>query len=298
MLRTDHHDLYNSLPIAIETYTFDRNAGILPEFSRLLVPQNNRHFAFHDHNHEDPEFIFVREGVLYVSLNDMKYELSAGDLLIVNPYDIHSGMFDRNERVVYTYMIFAFQLVTDAVSSTAQILGGLTDGSLRLPSVIRASEVTARLGELMLRVESLRGTTLPVSDLDSTAAVLTFMSILLSEFGASENNGLSRDIVFIRRILDLIEKRYAERLSTADAARELGYNESYFCALFKKNFGVSFMGYLNSYRVRRSLAGDPTSLTALAASVGFTNYCHYNRCFRRLTGVPPTEYFADLRKSR
>ncbi|MBO5218364.1 MAG: helix-turn-helix transcriptional regulator [Clostridia bacterium] len=72
----------------------------------------------------------------------------------------------------------------------------------------------------------------------------------------------------------------------------MGYNVSYFCTMFKENFGMPFKQYLNAHRIEYAKTwyrGLP--LTEMAEKLGFSDYNYFARVFRQQTGMTPIEYF-------
>ena len=83
-------------------------------------------------------------------------------------------------------------------------------------------------------------------------------------------------------------------LSTSDISAAVGYSRNYFCALFRNNFGTTFIKYLSEYRVRRAAddyRGSSMSLPDIAANVGFGDYSCFSKSFTKYIGVTPTAYF-------
>lgn len=82
-------------------------------------------------------------------------------------------------------------------------------------------------------------------------------------------------------------------LSLGEAARISGYNEKYFCTLFKKRFDCSFSDYLTSQRI--GAAKDLLEKTDLRSyeicdAVGYNNVEHFMRTFKRETGMTPMQF--------
>lgn len=90
---------------------------------------------------------------------------------------------------------------------------------------------------------------------------------------------------------------------TGTPAREAGtqmltiehlFSKGYFCALFKRSFGTTFTEHLRAQRIRAAIEkhiSDNLSLSETAASVGFSDYAYFSRCFKKYAGIAPSEYF-------
>lgn len=67
----------------------------------------------------------------------------------------------------------------------------------------------------------------------------------------------------------------------------------HFCRLFKKATGKTFNEYLTQIRVhqaRERLAGSNETVTEIALSIGFQSISQFNRQFKTLTGVTPSQF--------
>ncbi len=156
--------------------------------------------------------------------------LNAGELLLIDPYELHSANFDRDD------------------------------------------------------------------DLLAASIISRFMSRIFSGVGLCESESC-RDIEFISRVNEYIDRNYGDsNITTASVSAALGYSKGYFCALFRKNFEMTFSNYLTDYRLGAAMTdyrNSPLRLSEIAEQVGFGDYCYFSRCFHRKTGVSPTEYFRN-----
>jgi AraC-like DNA-binding protein len=109
-----------------------------------------------------------------------------------------------------------------------------------------------------------------------------------------------------RRWRDQLERSGGWRdpdLSLAALARHLGTNTHYLSRAFNEGLGKSFNEVVNEIRVRAVQAAlqqpDAASdLMALALSVGFNSKSSFNRVFKAMTGVTPSEYRAAAARGR
>jgi len=102
----------------------------------------------------------------------------------------------------------------------------------------------------------------------------------------------------IRRALAFMREHFTEDITLADVARGAALSRFYFCRLFHREAGVPFHEYLNELRVARAqvlLADHHVTVTEVAYAVGFNDLSHFDRTFRRMVGLSPTEYRTSLR---
>jgi AraC-like DNA-binding protein len=90
-----------------------------------------------------------------------------------------------------------------------------------------------------------------------------------------------------------VEKKYQQKFTVSDVANYVYLSPSHFSHLFKKDTGLSFVQYLNSYRVEKAeelLTNTSLDITEVASKVGFQSIPHFNRIFRKISKTSPRGY--------
>lgn len=91
-----------------------------------------------------------------------------------------------------------------------------------------------------------------------------------------------------------------EGLTLAQVARHVRRNPDYLSKVFQQTVGTSFTEYLNRIRVDRVCAlldRSPEGIAELAMACGFGSVPHFNRVFRRYTGMSPSAYREERRRA-
>lgn len=71
------------------------------------------------------------------------------------------------------------------------------------------------------------------------------------------------------------------------------YSKSYFMKFFKESMGISFIAYLNNYRLEiaaRMLQATDDNILDISSACGFDNLSYFNRSFKKKYGVTPGKY--------
>jgi AraC-like DNA-binding protein len=91
-------------------------------------------------------------------------------------------------------------------------------------------------------------------------------------------------------------------ISLQDVSRELELHPAYVSRAFSKYFDdLSFGEYIRKMRIEKAieLIGNPGfSLTEIAYLTGFSDQSHFNRIFKKHTGVQPSAYRKSLQKGK
>ncbi len=90
-----------------------------------------------------------------------------------------------------------------------------------------------------------------------------------------------------------ISENYGKDLSLDELSRSMDLSPYYFSKLFKEKTGENFVEYLTAVRIDRAkeLLRDPDrSMKEICAEVGYADPNYFSRIFKKVVGVPPTEY--------
>jgi AraC-like DNA-binding protein len=91
---------------------------------------------------------------------------------------------------------------------------------------------------------------------------------------------------------DLLDSRYLEPPTLAQAGRVLGASPAHLVRCFTRTFGIAPHRYVVARRIdaarKRLLDGEPIAL--VAATVGFYDQAHFTRQFRRHVGTSPGRF--------
>lgn len=98
----------------------------------------------------------------------------------------------------------------------------------------------------------------------------------------------------IRDSLAYIARHYTDpTLSLKDAAGHYGISSNYFGTLFKKLTGLSFTQYVTHLRIeqaKRHLQKPFVKVYEVGLAVGFDDYAHFAKTFRKWNDCSPSEY--------
>ncbi len=110
-----------------------------------------------------------------------------------------------------------------------------------------------------------------------------------------------RDLAWLRRVRDRIDREYAEPLDVEALARGAHMSAGHLSREFKLAYGESPYGYLMTRRIERAMAllrrGD-LSVTEVCFAVGCSSLGTFSTRFTELLGVPPSTYRRHEAQSR
>lgn len=97
----------------------------------------------------------------------------------------------------------------------------------------------------------------------------------------------------IEQAIEYIEENLGEPITLSQIAVHVNFSKNYFSMLFKQNVGENLMDYIARARINKAkelLVNSNDKIYEIAESVGFESQHYFNRLFKSLVGVTPTEY--------
>ena len=282
-----------------------------PLFGTAAAGPGGRMVSFAHHNHNILEILLITEGALFVSVSQKEYLLRAGDVLIINPYEIHAGdWLDSVPNSAYLCLtinlrrLFAFEK-----SVLQQVSNELLNESCRFDTLLAARKEPAENAADAGAQEDARQPASLIAALArafsdksaqnecrTLACVYELFSQLLDGHyhEVPDSASFRRDLDFIKKVARYLDLNYEKEISTARISEELFMSMSQFCHKFRRHFGCSFSNYLCKYRVIRAaerFRDSQLSVADIAAAVGFKDYCYFSRSFKKYIGQTPAVFF-------
>ena len=133
--------------------------------------------------------------------------------------------------------------------------------------------------------ESLR-----LNNTDITAESL-FPSILASICSCEKNTEDNQNL--IARVLEYIDVHFTEDIQSSELARMFFVNPSYLSTLIKKKTGFNYTDIVINKRIDYAkilLKDTSLPLLDIIQKTGYQEYSYFNKLFKKVTGLTPTQY--------
>jgi AraC-like DNA-binding protein len=102
----------------------------------------------------------------------------------------------------------------------------------------------------------------------------------------------------MNRVLKHIHESIANEITIEDLANVACVTKTYFIRLFKQEFGISPVQYINRKKVERAqllLFTTDKSVKEIAYLLGISDHSYFIRLFRKVAGITPLDYRRQLR---
>lgn len=101
----------------------------------------------------------------------------------------------------------------------------------------------------------------------------------------------------LQSVVSYINNNFQTDLSVQSIAKQFFVNISYLCQIFKKETGYTITEYINKLRIEQArslIHSGELPLGEICERVGFTDYCYFNKVFRKIMGKSPLQYSKEL----
>ena len=230
-----------------------------------------KNITYQPHLHNSFEFVAVNDGKMTITVEKKSYALQKGDALLIFPNQVHE--FKTMEYSTNFICIFSPELVS---------------------SYARLCENKAPVSNLLHTDRNYQ------KELVESAPknIISTQGVLYSLCGEFHENAkyadrAAKSTALIAQIFKFVERNYHKDCTLKALSKETAYNYVYLSRYFKEATGVSFIEYVNSYRVNKAcceLKSTNKTVLQTAYDSGFDSLRNFNRVFKKITGVTPGEY--------
>ncbi|MBK5719846.1 AraC family transcriptional regulator [Dysgonomonas sp. Marseille-P4677] len=269
---------------------------------------NYKHFTYPWHFHSEYEIIYVKEGKGHRFVGDSMSTFDDGDIIFLGsnlPHYMRSlqEYYEENDLRVKGVVI---QFSRDFLFNT---INNYTDFK-HIKLLLQKSErgiLFANKSDKRIKLISQEIRTLPsYSGIDRTIRLISLLDLMAKYDNESILGSLrlgSSLSTFtdsrLNKILSYISYNYNNEINVEKVAAMIPMNTSAFCRYFKKQTGKTFTEYVLNLRIGlacKLLLTDSKDISQIAFECGFNTICHFNKIFKRITGMAPTEYKLQFTK--
>ena len=102
----------------------------------------------------------------------------------------------------------------------------------------------------------------------------------------------------VKKIIEYIDSSYTEDISLSMLSRQFNVSLGYLSALIKKETGTNYSDYVVAKRLNlaKELLSDVSlSIQEIVERVGYKDYFHFNKLFKKHFGITPSKHRKDIR---
>lgn len=254
--------------------------------------ENNLSAYTPPHWHKAVEMLLFVKGKVTCNFENTKRHFKPGDIYIINSHEVHETKCTRN--AIYLCIHIDPNTMLHFVPTFDQMRFSLVFDPEDQVKAMAYEQLRSHMQEILRQTmeESEGG----VHKLERQARLYAVTALLVKHFSqplAVEETKLQRsDMTRLEPLLEYIQLHHGEELPLDEASDFMGLNKEYFCRLFKKNMGVSYLQYVYQVRttaVCRELETTEDPIGEIADRHGFRDPKMLNQYFREIYGCTPSE---------
>ena len=250
------------------------------------------------HVHPEYEIVYISTGKGKRQVGNSISHYENGDLIFLGPNLPHYGFANDSEE---PHTEIVVQMKADFLGedffnkpemANIQHLFELSKSGLYYYGVIK-EKIGQRLEKML--------------DMDNFQRLLELLDILnelakSKEYELLHANSIQLEVNAqeqerIESIYQYVQDNYQESITLETIASVANMTVPSFCRYFKKQTNLTFTQFVNEFRIKQAchlLRKPELTILAVSQESGFNNLSHFNKLFKEITGLTPSDYREDL----
>lgn len=250
-----------------------------------VVISDSKHEREHFHN--EIELICVISGSMTVYVEKSMIQLSKENMIVVNTNEHHSHQ--ASDDILYCSIYVSYQKVCDL----------LEIGEINFVHELPEGKLTQDLRTVVHQILNYQNSA-QTRPLYAYSLYYQMMDILTCHFSRemfqyTKGKNQERNA----KINNYIRNNYNKQITLNDLAKRLFISDAYLSRYFKQTYGMGFAEYLGNVRMHHALDDIEHTdkiLMEVALRNGFSNVSAFNKKFKQLYNMTPSEYRKNLKK--
>lgn len=256
--------------------------------------------VFLPHWHHHMEIIKLKEGLLEITLIDETYLLEVGDVLIINPNDVHYARKISDQVAVDVYQIDLFRITENLADIQQKFLNEMFHEKRygihhQLSPTFNIERFLDKLQEAWVDGN--------LKDIELTgrrmlSELLRFEKQALEDVGGYKiyKHNLSK----LKPSVSMMDHRYVEKITLDFLAEMADLSAIHYTRLFKQTMQFTPIDYLNHVRAKAAMTlllttNEPIAL--IAAMTGLKDANYFSRFFKHYSNFTPTAFRKKFQKT-
>ena len=260
-------------------------------FHLMVNPRLNDFFFWHFHPEIELVFIDKASGTRHVGDHISRYEES--DLVMIGSYIPHLN-FDYGVKTDYEKTVLHIQhdFLTGAIDRTPELFRIRDLFKLAAHGIAFGDTAKAMVGDRLKKLHLLSSFNqfLEIISLLETLSVSNDFMLLHETPFQNQYNKKEQQRLSI--VYDHIDQHYKDPITIADVASLVNLSKEAFCRYFKKMTRLTFVEFLNHYRVNQAkrLLRLDLNITEVCYQCGYESLSYFNRTFKKYTEQSPSSF--------
>lgn len=257
--------------------------------------------SFTEHHHSAFEIAYIKSGRGLYQIGGKQMDIEPGDVYLFSTNEVHciTEIYDNRPMVLLNThfeprFIWSPQGNVFDESFLRIFFNRSPNFSNRLD---RNNPTTKEIASLLLRMQKEAEEKPEAYELMIKTYLLNILVLLIRNYDyvARENTpSLQSEKLFrMENAINYMDDHITDSLTLDEIAKRAGMSRTYFSSVFKTLNGLTPWEYIGLKRIelaKQALRTSDLSVLEIAFDCGFNNVSHFNRLFKKATGLNPMEY--------
>jgi AraC-like DNA-binding protein/quercetin dioxygenase-like cupin family protein len=252
---------------------------------------NEEEVTLHWHKHY--EILYLQKGKAEITLNGEIVLFKEKEMIMINAYEPHSiKTFEESKFLVMQFKPGFLDEEYSRIFQVKYLVTFLGDKHIKNRIVKEKSVFENDLIEIQEVLCSK-----PIAyELCIRSNILKIIYKLIQEKivhipDIHEANYKNLDVIM--KSIEYVQQNLSSKIEEKEIVKALGYNQAYFCKMFKEIMGQTFVEYILYLRIseaEKSLITTEKSITQVSLESGFNSLSYFNRVFKKKNNISPLLY--------
>jgi len=251
------------------------------------------------HYHPEIELVYVNKGNGKRHIGHHISYYTSGDLVLIGSMVPHFGYKERLTDHAREHVI---QFLPEVVT---QGLGQLPEFSDIVRLLDQAQHGLVFSGSTKDKVGAITDAMTVQNSFEQLLSLISILKLLATSkevvlLNASKLTVQAslQDHVKIEVVFNFVMEHFRRDIPLQEVSTFVNMTISSFCRYFKKQTGKTFTNFVNEVRVTHAcklLSETSRQISDICFDCGYNNFAHFNKQFKKITGLNPTEYRSSFR---
>ncbi|OMF38650.1 hypothetical protein BK133_00110 [Paenibacillus sp. FSL H8-0548] len=274
----------------LELYSFGSTPELYVEYLKRSEPFTMKD----DHYHDYYELYYMLSGERIYFIRDRSYTIEKGDLVFIHKHELHKTMQSGDASHERFVIHFDDAMIHRMAGGHADLLLSPFNQQSHILRLPRQEQLA--VDQFMRRLLTEIAQQPTGFELYPPYAVTEILLIAARYIQQNEPAPLHHATPMHAKISEIIHHingHFAEPLRLNGLAEHFFISPYYLSRMFKEITGFTFSDYVILTRIKeaqRLLRESSISITEIGAAVGFDNFSHFGKTFKKITRLSPRQY--------
>lgn len=296
----------------------DRQLWEINPYVRICVRTiTNKEWKLTDRIIYDHQFVLVSKGKGEIYIENRRYQVKKGDLVLIYPGKIHGFLPDSIDPFVMEVVHFDFfyekernfwphkkyhlqegEDLTNIPEKEMMREHPVFEKAINFPEYLSLKNYTTA-EVLMKKMISMNTEMLTGREILIKSIFLEFLYLVYQEEMKSKEKCANDGFEQIKVALEYMNEHYSEKISIKTLADLCSLSINYFSTLFKRHTTISPKKYLIKLRLEKAkelLVQSQATITEICIQTGFRDIHYFSQYFKCQEGYSPSAYRIMIKK--